>query len=499
MAQSIQSGVISPDTQILSLDAPPSRTKNIHAPSINRYVRPTNGKRIKRSAPPPPDSTHPKTLGQRQTDKLPDDQVKTMLPRPEPNTQPNAQITSQEHQFSSKLDELNKTLGEIHNDSIKVQEKDTVSDHKSQIQTLKAQVKSARSAVSDLHDLIKEMKTIQPPLSQATIMRAKEKALTARKTLSITEFKLKNAKAKLAFFNYKNKQTSQLNNKQKKIKKDFAQLNANLDKSATSSKAHKVIVNFLEKQVSIAKSTLRNLDKLTTAENKAFKNKVDMGDEFRNTLKNIRTDIKSKKLPLLENDLKEARKELSEFRQLEHAVKQQERQQKKQQAALKKANQRPQPSETGKRLTPPQQQRQETITGAQTDRQSNTTNDSPHKENVKDMPLRMNNFLKNMKGIPATYHLLEISMRMAQTPNDFKQALADIYLSARTNTIDKQTAVRLRTELCQMVANKMANPDFVAQIDNTFARHMMYGRHQETMLDNYAASVEQLASRIRRG
>ena len=511
MAHTIQSGGISPGIQGLSPDVSPSPAKNVHAPSINRHVRPTNGKRIKRPAPPPSDSAQSKTLSQRQTDKLPDDQVKTMLPRPEPNTQPNAQPTSREHQLSSKLDELNNRLGKIHNESIEVQEKDTTSEHKSQIQTLKAQVKSARSAVSDLHDLIREMKNTQPPPSRDTIMKAKGKALTARKTLSITEFKLKNAKAKLAFFNYKNKQTLELNNKHTKLKRNVAKLNASLDKSATSSKAYKVIVNFLEKQVSIAKSTLSNADKLATAESKALKNKVDMGVEFRSNVRNIQTNIKDNKLPQLKRELENARKNLDTAIHQENNRKQekikQKKEQKKQQAADKKAikqqkaehKKAEQQSDTTRHTTPPQQQKQEAITGTQTNPQQNTTKDSHYKKIVKSMPNRMENFLKDMKGMPATYQPLKLSMKVAQTPDDFKQALANIYQSARTNTIDNKTAARLRTELCQMVANKMANPDFVTQIDNTFARHMMYGRHQETMLDNYAASVEQMASRLRRG
>ncbi|UYM15608.1 hypothetical protein [Endozoicomonas euniceicola] len=511
MAQTIQSGGISPGAQGLSPDVSPSPAKNVHAPSINRHVRPTNGKRIKRPAPPPSDSAQSKTLSQRQTDKLPEDQVKTMLPRPEPNTLPNAQSTSREQQFTSKLDELNNRLGKIHHESIEVQEKDTASEHKSQIQTLKAQVKSARSAVSDLHDLIKEMKNTQPPPSRDTLMRAKGKALTARKTLSMTEFKLKNAKAKLAFFNYKNKQTSELNNKHTKLKRNVAKLNASLDESATSSKAHKVIVNFLEKQVSIAKSTLSNADKLATAESKALKNKVDMGVEFRSNVRNIQTNIKDNKLPQLKRELENARKNLDAARHQENNRKQdkikQKKEQKKQQAADKKAikqqkaehKKAEQQSDTTRHPTPPQQQKQEAIAGTQTKPQQNTANGSHYKKIVKSMPNRMENFLKDMEGMPATYQPLKLSMKVAQTPDDFKQALADIYQSARTNTIDNKTAVRLRTELCQMVANKMTNPDFVTQIDNTFVRHMMYGRHQETMLDNYAASVEQLANRLHRG
>lgn len=98
----------------------------------------------------------------------------------------------------------------------------------------------------------------------------------------------------------------------------------------------------------------------------------------------------------------------------------------------------------------------------------------------------------------ATYEPLKAVIKIARTPNNFKQVLADIRESERTNTINSQTAGRLRDELCQAVAKKMANPDFVAKIDNTFARHMMYGRHQETMLDNYANSVQELANRIDR-
>ncbi|MCW7552231.1 hypothetical protein NX722_06130 [Endozoicomonas gorgoniicola] len=513
MAQTIQSGGISPGIQGLSPDVSPSPVKNTHASSINRYVRPAAGKRIKRPAPPPPDSTEPKTLSQRQTAKLPDDQVKTILPRPQSAIQPNAEPSSQERQLSSKLDALNNRLEQINKKPIEVQDKKTVSEHKSQIKTLNAQVKSARSTVSDLHGLIKEMETTQPPVSQNVIMRAKGKALTARNTLTTTEFKLKDAKAKLAFFNYKNKQQSELSKKHQHLQHDFDHLKANIDTNATSSKAHKVIVKFFEKQVSIAKSALNNADKLIKAENKAHENKVDMGDTFRNDVQNIQTDIKNRKLPQLTRELKRAKKNLYEARHREDNIKKQEIQQKKEQKTLKtaqkkaneqqkanqeKTNQQPQQTETGKRPTPPQQQRQEAVTATQTNQQPGTANDSRYKNIVKGMPLRMQSFLKGTEGMPATYRPLKTVMGMAKTPNDFKQALADIQESVKTSTIDRQTAARLRTELCQMVAKKMTDPNFVNKIDNTFARHMMYGPHQETMLDNYATSVQELANRAGR-
>ncbi|MET4694826.1 hypothetical protein [Endozoicomonas lisbonensis] len=512
MAQTIQSAGISPGIQGLSPEVSPSPVKNTYAPSINRNVRPVTGKRIQRPAPPPSDSTGPKTLSQRQTARLPDDQVETVLPRPQSAIQPKAEPSSQERQLSSKLDALNTRLEQIHDKSINVQDKETVSEHRSQIKALKAQVKSARSTVSDLHGLIKEMEASQPPPSQDTVLRAKGKALTARKTLTTTEFKLKNAKAKLAFFTYKNKQQSELSKKRQHLQHDFDQLNAKLDTNATSSKAHKVIVKFFEKQVSIAKSAIKNADKLTKAENKAHKNKVDMGNTFRSDVQNIQTDIKNRKLPQLTRELKRAKKNLHEAKHRENNIKQEEAQQKKEQkklkAAEKKANEqqkaeqkkatRQQQAEVRSSPKPPQQPKPKSTENIETPVVHATSNDSPEKRSVRAIQPSMKIFLRGTNGMSATYEPLKAVIKIARTPNNFKQVLADIRESERTNTINSQTAGRLRDELCQAVAKKMANPDFVAKIDNTFARHMMYGRHQETMLDNYANSVQELANRIDR-
>ncbi|WP_145912603.1 hypothetical protein [Endozoicomonas montiporae] len=378
---------------------------------------------------------------------------------------------------------------------------------------MESQVKQAKATVNELHSLIKEMESAEPPVPQDSIMRAKGKALTARKTLGTAEFKLRDAKAKLEFFNYHKKQTSELGKKQRSLKNDFAQLDVSINKNANSSKEHQVVVKFYEKQVSIAKSALSNADKLMKAEGKAHENKVDMGNHFRSEVQDIKASIKNSKLPALQRQLKAAKKNLSEAKHRENNEKQQELKQKKQEkqeaarrkaeeqqeAAQRKARQH-QPDQTRKHQAPtkPPAEQQKAAAPAQTNQQR-TSNDSRAKRVVKAITPNMQNFLRGVKGMSATAVPLRTVMRMAQTPNDFKQALADIRESVRSNTIDKQTAARLRSQLCQQAATKMSNPDFVKKIDSVFVRHMMYGQHQEKMLDNYAASVETLAKRLPRG
>ena len=484
------------------------------------------GKPVIRKAPVLSFSAPDTRIYERSLSALPKGKVKTYVS--EARQPPLAPLTD-------KLEELSRDIRQHRSNHPGVQKAGSEHESKKQVSDIEKSLQEAESLQKKVRNAVWQVekgKTSDEPgvtTCEGSISRSRtEKASSeARQLVEELKQELTAAKKQLKGFESRTRSTRRIHRTLSTLQKGQAEFHEVKPGLLTSSKEHSKHIRVLEKQLHHASSVHSGAERLLDNERTLSQRGLHL-EGIRSKAENIRNKASSeivrlkKEISTLKGSRKSAaRREAKEKaetkkakrfaqaqkRAFEKMEKQSERevraeqraidQQLKQDAVQDAKMQR----KRGAKLAPTTEKKsgRAAIEGVQRERISQAkvkaeARKASTRRAVRQEKVHMPTFLAGIKGKRMSVDRLEDMIWSMRTPQDFKQAIANIQASG----LDSKTRTRLRSLVGAALNGFVKNEINVRQIDNQFVAHVMFGDSMPEVLANYEKTVQRLAQKLDR-